>query len=69
MSSEVAAAYEAVKEAGYKVSAANLNLTMVTATKNLPGGDKRVAEATESLNKEEAALKVAQDAYSALISV
>jgi hypothetical protein len=68
MSSEVAAAYEAVKEAGYKVSAAKLNLSMVTTTKNLPGGDKRVAEATESLNKEESALKVAQDAYSALIS-
>jgi hypothetical protein len=68
MSSEIASAYEAVKEAGYKVSAAKLNLGMVTATKNLPGGAKRVAEATEDLNKEEAALKVAQDAYSALIS-
>jgi hypothetical protein len=68
MSSEIASAYEAVKEAGYKVSAAKLNLSMATTAKNLPGGDTRVADATEGLNKEEAALKVAQAAYSALIS-
>jgi hypothetical protein len=68
MSSEVTAAYEAVKEAGYKVSAAKLNLSLTASTKNLPGSETRIAEATASLNKEEAALKVAQDAYSALIS-
>ena len=68
MSAEVAAAYEAVKEAKNKVTLAKVNLNLVAVTKNLPDGEKRVAAATETLNKEEDALKVAQDAYSSLIS-
>lgn len=63
-SAEVTAALDAVKDAGYKVQAAKLNLTMASKT----GDASLIAQATEGLKTEEEALKVAQDAYTSLVS-
>jgi hypothetical protein len=66
---EVAAAMNAVEEAGYRVNAAKINLSITTKTsRGVPGGDARIAEAAEGLAKEEAALQVAQNAYTAAVS-
>jgi hypothetical protein len=63
-SAEVTAAYEAVKDAGYRVNSAKLNLSLTKKS----GNEEKVAEATEGLKKEEVALKTAQDAYTSLVA-
>jgi len=60
----VTAALAAVKDAGYKVQAAKINLGITSKL----GTTEAIAAAAAGLAKEEEALKVAQDGYTSLVS-
>lgn len=67
-SAEVTVALEAVKDAQFKVKIAKLSVAIQSDSLDGPNGPARLVQATEMLTKEEAALKIAQDAYTALVT-